>query len=170
MKFSLRLIVALLLAVFAAPSFAGNEHGNGCKPLGSWLGYDEFGSAWWMTTTDGQSASHGTLNLEVPGAVVFFPGSAGVTEMRGVWEKIGAGQVAWTVVGFAFDANKITLGLARVSGKSNFSADCDTEHLSDVFLEAFAPGANLDTDAPLWTMPLPDHDGFRVKLVTYDLP
>lgn len=90
--------------------------------------------------------------------------------MRGVWEKIGAGQLAWTAVGFAFDANKITLGLARVSGKSNFSPDCDTEHLSDVFLEAFAPGANLDTDAPLWTMPLPDHDGFRVKLVTYDLP
>lgn len=170
MKFPVRLILALVMAVMTVPSFAGNEQGSGCKPLGSWLGYDEFGSAWWMTTTDGQSASHGTVNLEVPGATVFFPGSAGVTEMRGVWEKLGGNQVAWTVVGFAFDANQVTLGLARVSGKSNFSPDCNTEHLSDVLLEAFAPDANLDVDVPLWTMPLPDHSGFRVTLVTYDLP
>jgi len=170
MKFPTKLVVTLLLAVFAVPAFAGDAQGNGCKPLGSWLGYDAFGSAWWMTTTDGQSASHGTLNLEVPGATVFFPGSAGVTEMRGVWERIGSGQFAWTAVGFAYDASQVTLGLARVSGKSTYSRDCNIEHLSDVFLEAFGPDANLDVDAPLWTMPLPDHDGYRVQLVTNDLP
>jgi len=170
MKFPLRLILALLMAAVALPALAGNEQGNGCKPLGSWLGYDAFGSAWWMTTTDGQSASHGTVNLEVPGATAFFPGSAGGTEMRGVWEKLGGNQVAWTVVGFVFDADQVTLALARVSGKSNWSPDCNTEHLSDVLLEAFAPDADLDVDAPLWTTPLPDHDGHRVKLVIYDLP
>ena len=170
MKFPTRLFAALLMAVIAVSSSAGNGPENGCKPLGSWLGYDAFGSAWWMTTADGQNASHGTLNLEVPGSVVFFPGADGVTELRGVWEKTGANQVAWTVVGFAYDVNKITLGLARLSGKSTFRPGCDSERLSDVFLEAFAPDADLDIDAPIWTMPLPDHDGYRIKLVTNDLP
>ena len=170
MKLTIRFTVALLATVLAVSSFAADQAGKGCKPLGSWLGYDEGGSAWWMTTTDGQNASHGTVNLEVPGSVMFFPGADGVTEMRGVWETIDDHVIAWTVIGFAYDANKITLGLARLSGKSNMSPDCNTEHLSDVLLEVFTPDADVNTDEPEWTMTLPDHDGYRVKLVTYDLP
>lgn len=89
--------------------------------------------------------------------------------MRGVWEKTSDNQVAWTVIGFAYDEDKVTLALSRLSGKSTMSPDCNTEHLSDVFLEVFAPDANIDSATPLWTTPFPNHDGFRVKLVTYDL-
>lgn len=79
-------------------------------------------------------------------------------------------MIAWTVIGFAYDASKIALGLARLSGKSRMRPDCNTEHLSDVFLEVFAPDADMDADNPQWTIAFPDHDGYRVKLVIYDLP
>lgn len=170
MKFATRLIAAVLLMLLAASSFAGQGPDKGCKPLGSWLGYDQDGSVWWMTTTDGQNASHGTLNLEVPGALMFFPTATGVTEMRGVWEKTGDYDVAWTVVGFAYDADEVSVALARLSGKSTLSWDCNSEWLTDVFLEVYTPDANVDVDEPLWTMQLPDHGGYRIKLVTYDLP
>jgi len=170
MKFSTRFVAAMLVALFTASSIAGDGPGKGCKPLGSWLGYNQDGSVWWMTTTDGQSASHGTLNLEVPGSLMFFPEAVGVTEMRGVWEKTGDYDVAWTVVGFAYDENEVSLALARLSGKSKLSWDCNTERLSDVLLEVFLPDADVEVDEPLWTMPFPDHDGYRIKLVTHDLP
>lgn len=170
MKLTMRFIVALLAMVLAASSFADGGAGKGCKPLGSWLGYDQDGIAWWMTTGDGQNASHGTLNLEVPGSVMFFPGADGVTEMRGIWERMDDYVIAWTVVGFAYDANKITLGLARVSGKSTMSTDCNSELISDVLLEVFTPDADVNTDEPQWTMEFPDHYGYRIKLVSHDLP
>lgn len=169
MKFATRFIAMMLIALLAVSSSAGDGPGKGCKPLGSWLGYDQDGSVWWMTTADGQNASHGTLNLEVPGSVIFFPGAEGATEMRGVWEKIGDYEIAWTVVGFGYDSNKFTVALARLSGKSKFSWDCNTERLTDVLLEVYTPDANVDIDEPEWTMAFPDHDGYRIKLVTYDL-
>jgi len=170
MKSYIRPILAILVMLICVPVFADKDEGDGCKPLGSWLGYDQLGSAWWMTTSDGQSASHGTLNLEVPGAIIYFPGAFGVTELRGVWQKAGDDMVAWTVVGFAYDAAGTALALARLSGKSAFSPDCNTETISDTFLEVFAPDANVETDDPIWTAPFPDHEGHRVKLVTNDLP
>ena len=174
MKFPLRHALAILLTVIAVSSFAGNGPASGCKPLGSWLGYDQYGSAWWMTTTDGQSASHGTLNLEAPGAAAIlrydFPDVAAVTEMRGIWEKAGSNLVAWTVVGFAYDAAGTTLALARLSGKSTLSKDCNSEHITDTLLEVFAPDADVDSAEALWTMPFPPHEGYRVKLVTFDQP
>lgn len=170
MKFPVQFVAVVLTSVIAVASFAGNEPASGCKPLGSWLGYDQAGSAWWMTTTMGKDASHGTLNLEVPGAVVYFPGAFSVTEMRGVWKKIGPNSVAWTVVGFAYDAAGNTLALARVSGKHSSSKDCMTEYLTDTFLEVFAPDADIDSDDPIGTTSFPDHEGHRIKLVIYDLP
>lgn len=170
MKFALRLLLASLLTVVAVSSFAGSGPASGCKNLGSWLGYDQDGMAWWMTTADGQNASHGSLNLEVPGAVAYFPGAFAITELHGVWERIGGGTFAWTVVGFVYDAGGNTLALARVSGKATLSEDCNSEVISNTLLEVFAPNANVETDTPIDTLPFPDHEGYRVKLVTFDEP
>ena len=170
MKAYVRPIMAILMMLICVPVFADKDEGDGCKPFGSWIGYDQFGSAWWLTTTTGQSASHGTLVLQAPGAHAYFPESYEGTDMRGVWEKFGDNMVAWTVVGFVYDEARTTLSISRLSGKSTFSPDCNTEYLTDVFMEVFAPDANVETDDPVWTMQFPDHPGFRINLVTHDLP
>jgi len=170
MNVHVRPILAILMMLICIPAFADKDNGYGCKPTGSWIGYDETGSAWWLTTNTAQSASHGNLILQTPGAKNFFPDAYAGTEMRGVWEKFGDNMVAWTVVGFVYTEDRITLSISRLSGKATFSPDCNTEYLTDVFMEVFAPDANVETDIPLWTMEFPDHPGYRINLVTFDLP
>ena len=91
-----------VLVLPTIPALAGHHEGD-CKANGSWYGYDEYGSIWWTSTVDGQSASRGTLNLEIPGSVNFFEGSFSITEMKGQWKKKGGGAYDWTAVGFPFD-------------------------------------------------------------------
>jgi len=169
MKFSIA--IATILLMFTAPVFAGEESGADCKLLGSWIGYDVGGSAWWMSTADGQNASRGTLNLEVPGSVLFFsPPATSVTELRGVWEKTGNKTYDWTVVGFPYDEVAATVVLAKLSGKDTVSEDCNTLYVTDVVMEVFEADADLNSDTPFLTLPFPDHAGYRIMLNLPVLP
>jgi len=170
MKFLIRLVLATSILMLAAPVIAGDKSGTGCKVLGSWMGYDESGSAWWMSTADGQNASHGTLNLEVPGSVVFFPGATSVTELRGVWEKTGENTFEWTVIGFPYDATAATVVLARLSGRNIINEGCDSEIVQNVVMEVFLPDADLNSDNPFSVSYFPDHLGYRIKLSSPELP
>jgi len=170
MKFFIRLVLTTFILMFAAPVFAGEKSEADCKLLGSWMGYDASGSAWWTSTADGQSASHGTLNLEVPGSVLFFPDAMSVTELRGVWKKTGGNTYDWTVIGFPYDVIATTLVLVRLSGKDTISEGCDTVFVSDVVMEVFLPDADLNSDIPISISPFPDHWGHRIKLSLPELP
>jgi len=153
---------AVLVLMFAAPTFAGGGHNGDCKLLGSWIGYDSGGSAWWMSTADGQNASHGTLNLEVPGSKLFFTGAFSVTELRGSWVKTGENTYDWTVVGFPYLEDTTTMLLAKLSGVDTLSDDCNTIDVTGVVMELFAPNADINVDAPFFTDIFPDHTGHRI--------
>ena len=164
MKFSLRLILAILLLLVAVPAVAGGHKGE-CKLQGSWYGHDSEGIAWWQSTADGQSASHGTLNLDVPSSVQYFPGAVAVTELKGQWTRTSGNTFDWTVVGYPLDAAANTLFIAKVSGRDIFSEDCDTLLVADIVMEVFLPTANIDTDSPIMVeTSFPDHPGYRVKV------
>ncbi len=170
MIFSMKALLSILILILVAPALAGEKHERDCKLLGSWIGYDAGGAAWWTTTADGQNAAKGTLNLEAPGSVLFLPGAAAVTEMRGSWVKTGWNTYDWTVVGFSYDAYATTVGLARLSGKDTMSEDCDTVLVSNVVLEYFYPDADLNNDEPYATANFPDHAGYRIQLYRPELP
>jgi len=160
----IRLLLATLVLLFACPAITAGEKEADCKLIGSWLGYNQAGLAWWMSTADGQNASQGTLNLEVPGSVLFFPDAVAVTEMRGVWKKTGANTFDWTVVAFPYDESTNTLLLAKLSGKDRISYDCDTLYVTDVVMELFFPFDNPNTAAPFMSDSFPDHEGIRIKI------
>ena len=171
MKFSTRLVLATLILMFAAPVLAGKGARADCKLLGSWIGYDAGGSAWWMSTADGQNASRGTLNLEVPGSVLFFsPPATSVTELRGVWEKTGKKTYDWTVVGFPYDEVAATVVLAKLSGKDTVSEDCNTLYVTDVVMEVFEADADLNSDTPISIETFLPHEGHRIMLDLPELP
>ena len=173
MKLFIRLVLATSILMFAAPVFAGEKSEADCKLLGSWIGYDATGSAWWISTADGQNASHGTLNLEVPGSVLFFPGASSVTELRGSWVKTGKNTYDWTVVGFPYlgDENATTMVLVKLSGVDTISKDCNTVYITDAVMEVFAPDADINVDAPLsQSMFPPDHEGYRILVNRPELP
>jgi len=162
MRFFIRLTLAILIMMFAAPVFAGGGHEGDCKLLGSWIGYDASGSAWWMSTADGQNASRGTLNLEVPASKLFFDGAFSVTELRGSWVKTGENTYDWTVVGFPYLEDTTTMLLAKMSGIDIVSEDCNTLYATDVVMELFAPNADINVDDPFFTEIIPDHAGYRI--------
>lgn len=175
MKFSIRLFLATLILMFAAPVFAGNGNMGDCKLLGSWIGYQgEDGPAWWLSTADGQNASRGTLNLEVPGSLMFFvgDGAVAVTELKGAWEKTGENTYDWTVVGFPFLADTTTLLIAKLSGVDTISEDCNTIAVTNVVMELFYATDDINVVDPFFADNFPDHDGHRisVNLPEPDLP
>jgi len=162
MKSLIRLILTTL--IFVVPVFAGAANNGGCKVIGSWVGYDANGLVWWTSTLDGQSASQGTINLETPGAVAFFPGATAVTELKGVWKRTGGNTYDWTALGFAYDAVGTTLTLGKLSGKDTISKDCNTIHITNVVMEVFEPTADVNADTPIATVPFPDHEGHRIQV------
>lgn len=167
MKAFLRLTLATVLLLVTIPAIAGGNK-DGCKLQGSWYGHDGDGIAWWKSTADGQSASHGTLNLEVPSSVQFFPGAVTVTELKGQWKKTSGNTYDWTVIGYPLDATANTLFIAKVSGRDIMGEDCDTLLVADIVMEVFLPTAKIDLDSPIMIeTSFPDHPGYRVKV---DLP
>ena len=170
MKSYIRLFLVTLILIFAVPVSAGNGHKSNCKLLGSWIGYDAVGAAWWMSTADGQNASHGTLNLEVPGSKLFFGGAFSVTELRGSWKKTGENTYDWTVVGFPYLEDTTTMLLAKLSGKDTVSEDCNTIEVTNVVMELFAATADINVDEPFFADDFPDHEGHRIMINLPELP
>ena len=162
MRFFIRPILAILILMFASPVFAGGGHKGDCKLLGSWIGYDADGAAWWMSTADGKNASRGTLNLEVPGSKLFFDGAFSVTELRGSWVKTGKRTYDWTVIGFPYAEDTTTMVLVKFSGTDTVSDDCNTLYATEVVMELFAPNADINVDIPFHSEDFPDHVGHRI--------
>jgi hypothetical protein len=167
MKRLLEFFLCVILAVLTLPAVAGH-HEVDCKAGGSWFGYDEQGSIWWTSTVDGQSASHGTLNLEVPGSVNFFDGAFAISELKGQWEKTGGNTYDWTVVGIPFDEYAASLLIVKLSGSNILDEDCDMMMVTNLVMEVFPPVADIYADDPAAVdTSFPDHPGYRVKV---DLP
>ena len=161
------LFLCAALALPTIPAVAGDHEGD-CKAGGSWYAYDEYGSIWWTATIDGQSASHGTMNLEVPASVNFFDGAFAITEMKGQWMKTSGNSYDWTAVGFPFDEDAASLLIVKVSGSNILGEDCDAMMVTNIVMEVFPPFADIYTDVPdAVDDSFPDHPGFRVKV---DLP
>ena len=170
MKYLARIFIVTVLVTFSFASYAGNKMTGNCQLFGSWIGYDETGAAWWTTKVDGHSSARGTLVLQVPQSVTFYPGATDATQARGVWERTGGNTFDWTVVSIAFDETFTTLYQARVSGKDTIGDDCDTLYVSDIVMELFDADADLNSDDPIGMMLFPDHPGHRIKVVNHELP
>lgn len=156
-----------------------NQEVEGCKLHGSWIGYDTtFGDAWWMSTASGQSATAGTLVLEVPGfdltlpagdpPTATFPNALKITDLRGTWERIDGNSFAYTVLGIVVDENGATQYISKLTGTDTLSDECNTLFIANTKLQIYLPQADPFADTPLiGPMPIPDHYGFRMKV---DLP
>lgn len=173
------LLLSSLILILAVPALASEGPKDGCKLLGSWLGYSTAtGDAWWMSTISGQNASAGTVVLEVPGfdvtfpvgdpPIQIFPNAVKMTDLKGTWERTGGNTFAYTVLGIVVDENGVTQYIAKLSGTETVFEGCDTMFLEHTTLQLFLPAANPFADDPLiGPVPFPDHYGYRMKV---DLP
>lgn len=184
---ALKLTALLSLAVILLPlaAYANGEGGpggpaepkDGCKPLGSWFGYQPATlEIWWLSTVTGQSASHGAIALEVPGfdptlpveGIPTFPDVVKFSTTRAVWNRTSGNTFEYTGLGIAVDALGQPHYIAKLTGAQTLSDECDTMFVHETFMQIYPPSANPFEDDPvIGPIPFPDHYGYRMEV---DLP
>jgi hypothetical protein len=157
----------------AATAFA--EKPQGCKVLGSWMGYDNVGDANWISMVMGQSSSKGTYILEAPGFDATLGGLYQDAVMggtlRGVWKRTGPNTFAVTLIGLAVDSGGNTLYISKLSATDTFLAeDCNSMWIEGT-LELFLPNQNpFDEEPFIGPFPLDPHWGYRMSVDPLDNP
>lgn len=157
-----RLMMKVLLALLATTlvnsmAYADGNYGNNqgtknCSYIGSWLGYDENGDVSWTSQVHGQSQSHGTILLEVPG----FDFSFGAFEvanttgnLKGTWVRTGGHSYTMDGYGLATDVTGATLYVMRLACNASVVEDCNVLEVTDCEVTLYLP--NPDTDpVPIW--------------------
>jgi len=164
------ILVGLLVLGLVTPGLAlAGGSGKGCSLQGTWFGFDPGTGALtgWMVTVAGQASNGGTNNLEYP---VFdptlgdnFPTAVRLSTLRGAWERTGGNTFAYSFMGIALDSDNMPVWIGKVSGNIRLSDDCGTEAIT-AELAVYFPSVSPFDGAPLFTMPLPEHYGYRYEL------
>lgn len=141
---------------------------QGCTPVGSWYGYDAVPTVpTWMSTISGQSASSGTMILDLfafDGTLGgTFPNVVKTTQLKGIWERIEGNAIRVTVLGASLDAAGSAVTLGRYDAIDRLSDDCNTVTVGNGVLHVFLASQNPFTDEPLFSIPTPEHDGYRMR-------
>lgn len=174
--FKALLPITALSMILVAPMANANGAKEGCKPLGSWMGYTTEGSAWWVSTISGQNASEGVAILDVPGFdptlpvddVPTFPTVTDITLLRGVWERTGGNTFSYTMTAIALDDDGNAVYISKLTGRETLSEDCNTMYLEDNYLQIFLPAADPFSDDPIiGPIFYPNHHAYRMMV---DLP
>jgi hypothetical protein len=165
-----RVLLTFLMMCMAAPGLAAaGDARKDCSLLGTWFGTDPTTHVLtgWMVSVTGQSNNEGTNNLEYP---VFDPTLGGgfsnavrLSTLRGVWERTGGRTFAYSFMGMAVDTTNMPVWIGKVTGTIGLSEDCRTEAIT-ASLAVYLPNVSPFDGAPYFTMPLPDHYGYRYEL------
>jgi len=116
-----------------------------------------------MVTVEGKSHLSGTNNLEYP---TFDPTLGGafpavrISTLRGIWERTGRNTFAYSFTGFGLDAVNSLVYISKVNGTIKLSPDCRTETIT-ASLSVYLPSVSPFGGDPLFTIPLPEHYGYR---------
>lgn len=157
----------MLIGLVSFPDQGIANQDPACSYIGSWYGVNADGDLEWMINVQGPSQTSGTNNLEsllfdltIGGA---FPTAVKSTTLRGVWEKTGNRTFAFTMIGYAVDANGATVWIGKMSGTAALIDDCRREYI-ELTMEIFAPGTDPFADEPLFGFSLPNHYGYKMRV------
>ena len=148
----LSIAIMLLLAFTAAPASAESS----CKLQGSWIG-ETGGQIAFIATYHGQSSSSGTSDLEFPSFAL-----AGITSVRGVWEKNGSDNFVYSIVGYMYDQSGAVTSIAKNSGTKVMSKDCNTIEVHST-TKYYAPNDYMFQN-PLATVIEPVEHEYRIMV------
>jgi hypothetical protein len=152
----------------AAPSIAAEQaNAHGCTLLGSWIGFNATGEAYWTSMANGMTASSGTYTIDVPSFDLTlgntFPTAVRMTLPRGVWRKTGGNTIAFTVVSLIVDANGNPVWTAKLSGADTMEENCNRLYVTST-LEVFLADMNPFTDPPWFSLVINPHYGYRMRV------
>lgn len=178
-----RVLVRLVIVCMTVPglAFASDGPGTGaeqksCEFQGTWFGVTsptDLTLTGWMVTVEGKSHLAGTNNFEFPtfdptlpapdasgNPVPTFPTAVRISTLRGIWERTGRNTFAYSFTGFGLDTGNTPVYIAKVNGTIQLSPGCRTETIT-AFMSVYLPGVSPFGGVPLFTIPLPEHYGYR---------
>lgn len=158
----------LISGVFmAASAVAADMPKAGCLYQGTWMSME--GSPI-LTTQFGESASSGTGTGEVfgpnsdPTLGGMYPDAVRISTLRGLWERRSGNTFAFTQIWYGLDAAANVLWIAKNSGISKMSNDCNQMTIADSTLELFSPEVNPFGGTPFFVETLPTFSLYRTRI------
>jgi hypothetical protein len=150
----------------ASGGAGGSSGPRFCTFPGTWFGVTsptDLTLTGWVVTVVGESPFGGTNNLEYPtldptvgGA---FAAADRVSTLRGIWERTGLNTFAYSFTGWGLQG-QTALYVAKVYGTIELSRDCRTEKITG-YMSVYLPTVSPIKGDPLFTVPLPEHYGYR---------
>lgn len=163
-------VLTSVLALGAGTPASAADHGNaeGCSPLGSWIGFDTAGTAYWTASFYGQTASSGVEVLDIPGLDPswLIPSAVRVSTFRGTWQRTGGNTIAASLISLALGSAGQTVAIVKFRVVDTLMENCSTLVINNT-AELFLPDANPFQSDPYAVIPLPEHYGYRMRV---DLP
>lgn len=160
------LLASLLMLLFTSPVIA-DKPSEGCSFLGSWIGFNPDGDAYFTSIAEGSNNAVGTYTLEVivePSLFAFlFPGAAEYTEFRGTWRRVDGYTFEVSVVSIALDANRQTIGIGKIRAIDTLNLSCEKMTIQG-WLDVFDPDVNPFTDDYNFSVPLEPHEAHRMTI------
>jgi hypothetical protein len=165
-------VVLVLIGLISFPATgvaAGSDLANrqGCSLIGGWFGYNVAGDmAEWIVIAQGATNSSGTITLADKYFDATLGGTfpaVGGTDLYGTWERTNGNTFRFAMIGYAVNADHVTLYIAKMSGTITIMDDCNKGYL-DLRMDYFASDANPFVDEPFYGFPLPNHDGYRMRI------
>jgi hypothetical protein len=175
-----RVLFSSIMLCMAIPGLAIADGGpkagdgpNNCSFQGTWFGVispEILTLTGWVVTVEGKSHDSGTNNLEYPtfnptlpdaSGVPTFPAAVRISTLRGAWERTGRNTFAYSFMGFGLDSANAPVYIAKVNGTIELSGDCGTEAITASMSVYYPANVSPFDGAPLFTIPLPKHYGYR---------
>jgi hypothetical protein len=151
------LVMVVSAALVAPPAICGDDAavGNGqgvCRPDGAWLGNSPAWGIQWIIVYDSESHWKGSYKMRFIGGDPTmggaFPDSVAFSDTVGTWVRTGRRTSQWTMITYGLDALGQPVFIAKNSGSSETSGNCDYQETFDSAISFYDPSQNPFGDDP----------------------
>ena len=144
--FGVLVMAVAMIVVTPAVSGDGAEGGNGqgvCRPDGAWIGESPEWGMKWLMVYNSESHWKGSFTTRWIGGEAtlggFFPDAVTFSNTVGTWIRTGRRTFQYTMITYGLDAMGQPVYVAKNSGYSEISGNCDYQEVFDSAISLYDP-------------------------------
>jgi len=150
-------VVLAVMMLVAAPALSGEGADEGkrwgvCRTDGAWIGDSPLWGMKWMMNYTSQSYWRGSFTTRWIGgdATLFgnFPDAVSFSNTVGTWVRTGRRSFQYTMITYGLDVMGQPVYVAKNSGHSEVSGDCDYQEIFDSAISIYDPSQDPFGDDP----------------------
>jgi len=147
-KFICGVVVMAGAMLVVSPALSGDSEkgGNGqgvCRTDGAWIGESPAWDMKWLMVYTSESHWKGSFTTRWIGGTAnlggFFPDAVAFSNTVGTWIRTGRRTFQYTMITYGLDINGQPVYIAKNSGYSEVSGDCDYQEVFDSVISLYHP-------------------------------